>query len=1169
MFRTSEGSLVELPPDISDEEAVRLEGEAKVAEKAMGKGPAPKPVPDVKAFPKKDIKKDKFKPHAKGRRADSRGGLGIGRAGTAAAAALQHIGRGPVAKYLVMKGTPALLKGVGVLQKLKQNEQTHDTAVAKLTQSEQAVVIPPSEGQSKTNAGQVDVVGSRPTPSVNENQAKQTFQNTLADNVPRTIEDVDHFKRDQKAQHMGAEVMKVVHGDKHAVLSTFEDMKQTPPPAPPEHTPQALPPPEAAPATAAMNLGQGAVGPLQKEHTDVSSYTEDADNKLKEEGVTQEQLDMVDSGDLAAANKEKKGMEQTAKTEPLAVQQFSRQESEKIDKDLKQEEKSTRVNLQAQRKAGLGTTAKKQLGTKSALEKKRDEVAAKINGIFKTAQDKVTKKLTDLETQSVRRFDDGNARATKAFEDTVKQELDAYKAERYSGFWGKLKKAKDWLLGMEDLPGVKAIFDRNRSIFVDMINALVAQITAENKRVIQECKDELATAKRSIKEYVDRLGPDLKQIGKQAASEMSAKLNALDEFVAKKEQELRDKLKDKQQAAIKAIDEKIEKMKEAMSGALAKLGKLLLYAAKKFFTWALEKFGFSLSDIEGIINKGAAVLKAIFTKPIPFVKNLIHAAATGFKNFGKNILTHLKNAVFEWLNGSLEGIQLPLSWDLKGILSVALQVLGLTWANIRAKMVKLMGEPVVKGLETTFTLVQTLIKDGPMAAWEQLKEIAGDVKDAFVEAIKDFIKIKIVQKAIETIVSMFVPGAGIVRAIVGIYDTIMFFIQKAKQIMQMVGSFLGSMAEIAAGNIGAAADALENGLARALKLVIDFLARFLRISGITKKIQEAIQKIRGKVDAVLDKVVGWIADKAKKVWGSAKGAAGKIVEWWKTQKPFKTDSGEAHTVFFNGEGKNVTPMVASKNPQPVVTKLNELSSLSVKKDATPKQKKEAPPTIKQTMGLVKTNPDDPKVVENLRELFNLFYGESETKRTEYFKQGQVLKGDSTGTEVGAYMRVEWLSYEYIKKNPGSPPGSGQDKLMDKLVVDPKKRSAFKYIRGHLLNEHLGGKGENVNLFPITANANKEHLRSTEKDIKEWVAPHDEETRGERIKKQKHYAKYEVHVEVGDYKLDYKSVEKNFVNARFACKFDLMNESGKVEKSVQTSISSEYKERLEAEKTEQT
>src|ERR1043166_371418 len=635
---------------------------------------------------------------------------------------------------------------------------------------------------------------------------------------------------------MGADVMSVVQGDKNAVIATFNEMEQTPPPAPPEHVAETLPPPETAPPTPAMNLGEGTVAPLQKEHTDLSGFTKQADSKLKEEGVTQEQLDMVDSGDLAEANKEKKGMEKTAQTAPAAVQKFAQQTAETVDSDLKQEEKKQRDQLTAKRKAQLGATAEKQKGAKSALEKKREEVAAKINGIYQSAQDRVKKKLADLEKDSMKRFEEGNARATRQFEDNVKRELDAYKDDRYSGWFGWARKAKDWLRGMDDLPEVKAIFERNRSTFVTTINKLVEDISADNKRVIAECKDELANAKKEIKEYVDKLGPGLKDIGQKAAGEMNQKLQELDQFVNRREEELRNKLKDKQTAAIKAIDEKIEKMKEAMSGALAKLGNLLLWAAKKFFTWALEKFGVSLSTIEGVINKGVAVLKAIFTNPIGFVKNLMNAALTGLKNFAKNFLKHLKDALFEWLTGSLEGIVLPQTWDFKGIIGVALQMIGISYQNIRKHLVAVMGETVVAGLEKTFTLLKTLITEGPMAAWEQLKEMAGEMRDAFIEAVKDFIKIKIIEQAIQWLVGIFVPGAGIIKAVIGIYDTIVFFIQKAKQIIDMIRNFLGSIVEIVAGNIGAAADALEAGLARGLSLVINFLAQLLHLSGITDKI---------------------------------------------------------------------------------------------------------------------------------------------------------------------------------------------------------------------------------------------------------------------------------------------------------------------------------------------
>ena len=914
LYRMSDGRIVELPEGMTAAEAAKLEADAKVAQQKLGKGPPPKPVPDVK---KPADKKDKTKARAKG--GGGKGGA-KGRAGgprTAGVKAQLVPAGGKTALYLFGKAAAVLTKGIDRLRTLSRNEQTHDDAPQKLQQAEKAVVIPGSENQSKSNSTQVGEVGGRPAPPVDENKGKQKLQSSLAENVPKSIEDVDNFKRDKKAQHMGTDVLQVVQGDKNAVVTTFADMERTPPPAPPEQTPEPLPPPELAPNTAAMNLGQGAVAPLQPEHTDVSKFTNEADSKLKEEGVTQEQLDMVDSGDLATANKEKKGMEQMAKSEPQAIQKFSQEQTDKVDKDLKQEEKKGRGAVTAKRKGGLNGTSQKQKAAKSNLEKKRDEVAAKINGIYKTAQDKVKKKLADLETQSMKRFDDGNAKATKAFEDNVNREIDAFKDDRYSGFFGWARKAKDWLLGMDDLPEVKAIFDRNRATFVATIDKLVADISADNKRVIQECKDDLARAKTEIKDYVDKLGPELKSIGKKTAGEVNQQLEEMDGFIRKQEEELQQKLADKQKAAIKAIDEKIEKMKDAMSGALAKLGKLLLWAAKKLFTWALSKFGYSLGEIEGIIAKGVAVLKAIFTKPIVFVKNLMKAAITGFKNFGKNFPKHLKDALFEWLTGSLEGVKLPTTWDLKGIVGLGLQMIGISYQNIRRHMVTAMGEPVVVGLEKGFALVKTLITEGPMAAWEQLKDMAAEMRDAFIDAVKDFIKTKIIEQAIIWLVSLFVPGAGLIKAVIGIYDTVVFFIKKAKQIAKMVANFLGSIAEIAAGNIGAAADAMEMGLARGLSLVINFLAALLRLNAITAKIRDAIQKIRAKVDGVLAKVANWIADKAKKLFGALKAGVKSLLEWWKKKVPV-AGGGETHTLAFEGEKRSAKLVLRSTPEKPSV-----------------------------------------------------------------------------------------------------------------------------------------------------------------------------------------------------------------------------------------------------------
>lgn len=1097
LFRTREGRWVEMPDDFTVEEAIQLESEALRAQQKLGQGPPPEPVPNVKKLARKEGNKDKPKAPAKGKK-PQRAQAKPPPSGAALTALLKEVGASPVARYLAARGAPALSKGVGMLQTLKKNEQTHDDAPEKLRQTEMAVVVPPVEGQSKSNTGQVGQVTARPVPVAGEKRAKQKLRASLQANAPRTIEDVDHFKRDAKAQHMGADVLLVVQSDKNAVVSTFGEIGQTPAPLPPDHNPVDLPPQEAAPPTPMLHLGQGAIAPLPKEHTDLSAYTQQADHKLREEGITQEQLDLVDSGDLAAANKEKKGMEVAVKTEPLAVQQFALQASARIEVELKQDEKRDRDALKAKRQAGLSATSRKQKGAKRALEKKREEVANKINDIYSRAQNSVKKKLADLETQSMKRFDDGHAQATKDFEDNVNRDIEAFKDDRYSGWFGWARRARDWLLGIDDLPEVKAIFERHRAHFVSTIDRLVESITADSRRVIQECKTELDQSKEQIQEFVAKLEPSLQGIGKAAAEEMNAKLAGLDQFVSRKEQDLQNKLKDKQTAAIKAIDEKIEKMKEAMSGALAKLGRLLLWAAKKFFTWALSQFGYSLEDIESIINKGVAVLKAIFTQPIRFVKNLFSAASNGFQNFAKNFPTHLKDAVFEWLTGSLEGIQLPSSWTLRGIASVAFQMLGLTWRNIRGKLASRVGERTVQAMEESFELVKTLYHEGPIAAWEKLKEMADEIKKAFIEGIKDFIKIKIVQEAVKTVIALIVPGAGIIRAVVAIYDTIVFFIQKAKDIAQMIGNFLSSIGEIAAGNIAAAADALEQGLARALSLVIHFLVRFLRLGGITAKIRASIQKLRDKVDSMLDRVAEWIADKARKLWGKAKAAGRKMVNWAWSHLTFAGEDGKSHKLYIlDREGQ--PRLILESTP---IAVRHHLVRIGPEVAAITDKNKKA--RFESLVGKATTINNDIETDINTLENTPDHVGQGKLQKSIQVNSNrlapilsQLAGASASGADLPALLppmqnnvKARSAMAEFLtRRNSAGAPNfrhgteasaySGATLGGWKILQASGLTTASRYVKMHLLPSRLGGDAVDSNLTPAPGDVNLDFSRNVE------------------------------------------------------------------------------------------
>ena len=334
----------------------------------------------------------------------------------------------------------------------------------------------------------------------------------------------------------------------------------------------------------------------------------------------------------------------------------------------------------------------------------------------------------------------------------------------------------------------------------------------------------------------------------------------------------------------------------AIRFAKAAGGKLMEF----IFEGAMALAGPAGQRILGVFRKVGDTFKLIVNDPIGFLRNLVEAVKGGFEMFRDNFGEHLKNAIFGWLFGALAdaGIKLPAKFDLKGIVSLILQVLGLTYDNLRGRLVKLVGEPVVSAVETGLEFVVTLIRDGVAAAWDKIVEFAGNLKDMLIGTIKDFLIKTVVGKAIIQIASMLNPAGALIQACIKIYETVMFVIEKAKQIMEFVEAVTDSLANIARGNIGAAKAYVEKTLARILPLVISFLARLVGLGGLSDHIRKAIEKIQAPINNALDKLTEWIKEKAKSLVGKAKD----VLMWWKKKKPFKGVDGSKHDLMFSGEG---------------------------------------------------------------------------------------------------------------------------------------------------------------------------------------------------------------------------------------------------------------------------
>lgn len=317
-----------------------------------------------------------------------------------------------------------------------------------------------------------------------------------------------------------------------------------------------------------------------------------------------------------------------------------------------------------------------------------------------------------------------------------------------------------------------------------------------------------------------------------------------------------------------------------VAGAFTKIVSAFATIATDFISWGIKQviglleiiFSVVAPEVMPYIKKAQAAFMTIIKNPIAFIGNLVRAGKMGFQMFASNILEHLKAALIKWITGPLgeAGVYIPQSFSLIEIVKLVLSVLGLTWQNIRSKLVKIIPEPVLVVIEKTAGILVTLVKDGPAAAWEQIKSELSELKDQMIAQVTEMISTEVVKAAIVKLVSMINPAGAFVQAVLAIYNTVMFFVEKIKQIAAVAASFIDSISAIANGQVDNAAKKVETTMANTLTIVIAFLAKFAGLGDIPKKVVGIINKIRAPIDKGLDKIVAWLGkmlEKAKALFG--------------------------------------------------------------------------------------------------------------------------------------------------------------------------------------------------------------------------------------------------------------------------------------------------------------
>lgn len=775
--------------------------------------------------------------------------------------------RSPKVGFAKAARDPRFLKVIGQLQQSARKVGQHPPAKRKADEAQAAAKAPANEKEAGARANQVDEMKDAKAEKPQKGGFLAILRAEIDKIMPKNLDESDKFMKGGESQQIKGAVGGNVAEQKQKAAGPTEQATKAPPDTGKVEGKEvaALP---ADPAAAPPPVAGAEAMPAPKPQAEVAKTATDAsasaDQKLKDAKLNDAQLKKANDPRFSAVLTTRDKAKETATAGPAKYRASE-------NKVLAQA-KAGAIGDADKGVAGLGATknaASNKTKTRAQLAKEKDEADRKrvtdtIAAIFDKTKNKVEQKLSTLEADAMALFDAGADAALATMKSSANAEIERFKDERYSGVVGKGRWVAD--LFRDTPPEIKQIIARARQRFTADMDAVAVRVAAIVDNRLAEAKAIVAAGQAEVKTYVAGLSPNLRAVGQKAEQDIQSKFDELKQSIDDKAQDLAEKLAQKYKDASEKADAAAKEMEEANKGALRVLAEKVGEIVKMLAEFA--------DRVVALFKKAAGVLQKILDDPIGFLGNLLSAIKQGISQFVGNIWTHIKKGFMQWLFGELTkgGVQIPDGLPAPGaILKLVLNVMGLTWANIRPKIVKKIGEKAVSILEKVVEILQKLFTGGPAALWAELQAFVGNLKAMVLDAILDWVVTKVITSAITKIASMFNPAGAIIQAIIMVYNVGSWLAANIGKILDFIESVVNSVDRIANGDVGGAASFIEQSLAKMIPILIGFLAGLLGLGGLGDKIKSFIQKVQATVGRAVDFVIDKVFNFVKKIIGKLTG----------------------------------------------------------------------------------------------------------------------------------------------------------------------------------------------------------------------------------------------------------------------------------------------------------
>lgn len=774
---------------------------------------------------------------------------------------------------------PQFQKTLGKIKKTRKAQGSHAPAEEKKGEVTSAAVLP-AEEQKERNARSDHLTSMESTaeetekkeeskPSFSPESFKELLKGNLAEierTLPQSESEAEDFKRDKPLegvkQNIGGQV--ATENARMTGPMASQVKQDAPPSAQPVEKPDELQEEKPGENPEPISAKAAAPKPMLDSEVSMARESQSLDDKMAEEGLTEEQLAESNEPNFVEALDSKRQAQQEATAAPGRYR-------EKEEKILAGAQGRARSGGQAgfaamhgSRTAAFTGVFAKQASTETTDKKEQKRILGELERIYNATKTDVDTLLRQLSTDVDTTFETEAGVAKKTFEDQVEEKLD--------DIYG-ITVVDDWIFG-EDTEAIEEVFREEKERFLSSMDRTLDKIAELIAAQLNAAIDRIKQGRKEADDFYNGLSQEQQRLATEAMEIFKAQYDTLEESVNEKQQELAQALAESYKSNVDSLRESFDKIKEEVSrGWIGKAIDFIVDVAT-----AIKKLGELLLSI---ISRIADLIGDILAHPIRFLENLASGVAAGFAKFIGNLDVYLISGFFDWLRGSVGGaaIEMPKEFDPKGLFGLVTQVLAVDYQMFRKLASRKLGEGVVSLLEQGSELVapgleifQLVRTQGLGALWDHIKEMVGNNLSEVFDQVKQTVLYQTIEKVLAFVAGLFTPAGAFVKAAQTLYRGLRFLVDNIDRIAELVNAFLDALTLAVAGNVSGISEKIVLALKNVIVVAIDFLAKLVGLGNLGDKVRRILKTLRQPIV----RAMGWFLDKIKavlrRVLGKGKGA---------------------------------------------------------------------------------------------------------------------------------------------------------------------------------------------------------------------------------------------------------------------------------------------------------